>query len=370
MRQRQTGQLPNLGIVHGKVQIIVQTKALLWVTSIIPDCGAKEKRSAVWQTSFRFADLVFVLLACVSRCAFSSLFLCSRLCSCLGLFGLCLHHGFKLFLFFLGRNRFDSPLRARLGAHLAVFALVIVDDCDIVHHMDSIKLTGLFTLHAANARIGAHLHGLCALVAVHAVNVNLFGLGNQVNEFLGTSRHTLTASDALFRVNDRFAVHDMQRIECTFFYTGAQTHAAVCTFLRAACHAHRRVAVLKALILCLIDRIAAAVTVNMCNLGFTGVSFNAHHFGNLSRSGSTADRTTVDRCFALYDGSRQTVTARIAAAAAVCARQTFAHQRYALIDLDGKHLCRDAQQQREHDAHDKQHEHRRNNIHDIHFLSF
>ena len=95
----------------------------------------------------------------------------------------------------------------------------------------------------------------------------------------------------------------------------------------------------------------------------------AHNLGDFGGSRRAADRTAVDRRGAFHDRGRQAVTAWVAAAAAVCARQALANQRYALIHLDGEHLGRHAEQDREHDAHDKQDSDRVNNIHGIHFLS-
>src|SRR5699024_6406869 len=112
------------------------------------------------------------------------------------------------------------------------------------------------------------------------------------------------------------------------------------------------------------------VAVNVRNLALARFDRNAHDRGDLFRRSSAADRAAVDRRGALYDRGSQAVAARVAAAAAVCTRQALTNQRYALIHLDREHLGRDAQQDREHDAHDEQDGNRRNDILNIHFLSF
>ena len=162
----------------------------------------------------------------------------------------------------------------------------------------------------------------------------------------------------------------MDRVKRTRLDAGTQTHAAVCTRLGAARNAHRCGAVLQAFVLGLVDGIAAAVAVNVRNLALARLYGYAHDRGDLLRRSCAADRTAVDRRCAFNDRSRHTVTARIAAAAAVGARQALAHQRHALIHFNRERLGRDAQQDREQDAHDEQDGNRRNDIIDIHFLSF
>lgn len=118
----------------------------------------------------------------------------------------------------------------------------------------------------------------------------------------------------------------------------------------------------------LIDCVAAAVAVYVSNLTVAFGNLNAQYLCNLFSRGSAAYGAAVYRSLALDDSSSQTVTAREAAAAAVCARQALTYQRDALVNLYGENLSGYAEQDREHDTHDKEYRNRVNNILHIHFL--
>ena len=200
--------------------------------------------------------------------------------------------------------------------------------------MDRVKFTGLFAHLAANAGNRANLHRRRALVAVHAVDMHRVLRRDKVDQLLRAGRNALAARNTFFRIDNRRAVLNVQRVKRTSLHARAKPHAAKRTLLRAARDTQRRVAVLKPFVLRLVDRVAAAVAMYMRNHLFAGRSLYAHDLSNLFGRRRAADRAAVDRRSARNDRRRQAVTAREAAAAAVRARQALAHQRDALVDLD------------------------------------
>lgn len=94
-----------------------------------------------------------------------------------------------------------QPLRAGLGAHLAVLALVVVDLGYAVDNVDGVELTGLFAHLAADTAVRAYLHDSRALVLVHAVYVNLLDLGYQIDDLLRAGGNALAAGNTLVGVN-------------------------------------------------------------------------------------------------------------------------------------------------------------------------
>lgn len=260
-----------------------------------------------------------------------------------------------------------QPLRAYLGAHLAVLALVVVDLGNAVYYMNCIELTGLLAHLTADTAVGANLHYFRTLVLVHAVNVNLLDLGYQVDDLLRAGRNTLAAGNTLVGVNLCNAVHNVDCVKRTGLYAGAEAHAAKGASLRAACYTHCSVAVLQTLVVCLVLCVAAAVAVNVCNLTVAGSNLNAEYLCDLLSRSSTADRQpfTGARPSTIAAPDRHSPGSRAAQLAPGRHSRTSGTRS---STSTAKTLAGNAEQDCENDTHDEQYRYRVNNILHIPFL--
>ena len=184
---------------------------------------------------------------------------------------------------------------------------------------------------------------------------------------LRAGSHTLGACGTLVLINLCHAVYHMDGTERACLLTGTQTQAGKGTFLVAVCHADCTQAILNALIVCtVLCGLAVTGAMDMGNHLFALGHFYAENLCDLFCGSSAADRTAVHRCFAFDNSSCQTITARVATAATVCARQALLYCRNTLIYFDRKDLGCKCKDQAEQQAHDTQNQHCKNNrIHQL-----
>ena len=80
----------------------------------------------------------------------------------------------------------DAARGAAFGAGAAVGAFFVVDDRHVVYHLDRAARADLFALFAADTADGADLARESALVAVAALDDDLFDVGNKRYQTVGT----------------------------------------------------------------------------------------------------------------------------------------------------------------------------------------
>ena len=188
---------------------------------------------------------------------------------------------------------------------------------------------------------------------------------------LRTSGYTLRACSTLIFVYLCHAVYNMNGVKRASLLTGAQTQTSKCAVLEAVCYTDCTEAVGDALVLCtVLDVLAGTGTVYVCYHLLALGYFYAENRCDLFCCSSAADRTAVNRCLAFNNCGCQTVTARITAAAAVCARQALLYRRNTLIDLDRKDLGCKCKDQAKDKTHDTQCQHCINNRHHLLFTPY
>ena len=93
--------------------------------------------------------------------------------------------------------------RTNLTAFTARDTLLVVDNGEIVNHVDSIHRTGLLTLAAGDTSVKTELADNGALVMVRALDNHSLGVSDKVNNSVGTGAYTKSAANALSLVNHR-----------------------------------------------------------------------------------------------------------------------------------------------------------------------
>ena len=181
---------------------------------------------------------------------------------------------------------------------------------------------------------------------------------------LRAGRDALLAALALLLIDDRDLL-DRVNVDCVKragALTGAQTQTGILTRLGAVVDHGSGDTVRHALIFCLgLAVVAIALAGHGRNHANGSVDAHAHDFAHLRGAGRTAHGAGADLGLAIGNRSRITVAARVAAGAAVRARQTFAQRFRLFIGGHLEHAAGDAQQRAKDQTENAHHERRSQN---------
>ena len=131
------------------------------------------------------------------------------------------------------RSLLDYLCRALCCALAAVGALLVIDDCHIILHMNSIELTLFGTQRTSDTASGADFLDSRSLVVGRALYKMLCLVRNKLDQALRAGSYALAAGYALLFVNDCNTVYYMDCVKLTCFHAGAISHTAVSTSLLA-----------------------------------------------------------------------------------------------------------------------------------------
>ena len=197
----------------------------------------------------------------------------------------------------------------------------VIDGCKIVLYLDGSVGAGLLALHASDTAVGADLTGNRALVVVGALNCNLYGIVDQLDDMVGAGSCADTSTDTLLRIDICNVVYDADSVLRTYINAVAVSEAGVDTGLVSGISKVCGETATKSLIVELSGgSVAGAVAGNVCNLFHNVLSLNAESVGNtLSGIVSTGDAEVGLSLLAFAESLGVTVAAAIAAGSAVCA---------------------------------------------------
>ena len=235
----------------------------------------------------------------------------------------------------------------------AADALVIVDLGHEVLDLDGVRRALTLALHAADAADVADLARDGALVLIAAANEHGLLVRHTLDDLLRAGIGAGHAADALVAVDLGDAVDDVHRAELTGSGAVAEADAGEAALLIAlAAKEHGGLAILRAGVVEALDgdalRTGARHERDHLLLRTGG---DAHDLGDLIGSGLTAGHTAVDRSLAGRDRGGITVTAGVAAAAAVGAGETRTDSFLLGVDLHIEDLRGKGQQRAEDGAH-------------------
>ena len=180
--------------------------------------------------------------------------------------------------------------------------LCVVDDSNVVIHMDRIELTLLCAERTSDTACLADFLDSRSLVVGAALYEVVCLVRNKLDQVTRTSLRALTAGNALLLVDNGNAVYNMDRVELTCLYTASGTEASVVTSLGSAARncICNLVAVINTVVIVFNSRlIAGTFTFYKRNFLLSGTSLNAHNRSDLLAYRSAADRTLINFCFAL-----------------------------------------------------------------------
>ena len=204
--------------------------------------------------------------------------------------------------------------------------LFVIDLRYAVHHLDGAKVTGLDAgLTADTSAITLLLEGH-TLFRIVAADGNDTVLRLHAQHMLRASGDALLTALALLFVNHGDLLDGINRngAKRTSAFTGTKTKAGVLAGLRARIHKRSGHAVMDALILSLGRAVlAVALTGDGGNHTDTSRGLNTHDLAHFLSASRAADSTGAYLSTAVSNSGCVTVTARIAASAAVSARQAF-----------------------------------------------
>ena len=121
------------------------------------------------------------------------------------------------------RSLLDYLCRTLCCALAAVGALLVIDDCHIILHMDSIELTLFGTQRTSDAASGADFLDSRSLVVGAALYEVVCLVRNKLDQVTRTSLRTLTTGNTLLLVDNGNTVYNMDRVKLTCLYAGAKT---------------------------------------------------------------------------------------------------------------------------------------------------
>ena len=219
----------------------------------------------------------------------------------------------------------DNSRRTFLGTFSAFRTLLVIDVCDVVLYGNSTGFT-LFLAELAGQTSGfADLLDGCTAVMAGATHCIGGGFRDELDEVTRTGGDAFAAGLTFTAVDSGNTLIDGDRSKRTGGGTGAKADTAVITGPRGEATAYRRGTVVNADI----------VTSRGCIFAVTGAfDIGGDFFGLLHLKSEqaadllcdriTSDRTGIDRSSLIGDGRGESITACVAAAAAVIPRQTFA----------------------------------------------
>ena len=240
----------------------------------------------------------------------------------------------------LSGDHVNDVTRASLGTQSAVLALVRIDGCVVVFHLDGLKLTCLFAQLAADTSGVADLTGQLSGIGGGASYPYAGLLGNQLDQGVGAGLGAGAAGDALFHVDPGNTVDNLDGIVLTCSDAVAEADTAVLALSGAAEEALGSGAGREALIFHGGLRYAdSASAVYAGNLGFGRTGIYAQYRCDSSSSSSTAGGTHVgSQRMVSSQSCCIVITAGKAAAAAVCAGQAFSDLNGGLVHGNGHEL--------------------------------
>ena len=192
--------------------------------------------------------------------------------------------------------------RALNRALAASGTLCVIDDSNVVIHMDRIELTLLCAERASDTACLTDFLDSRSLVVGAALYEVVCLVRNKLDQVTRTSLRALTAGNALLLVDNGNAVYNMDRVELTCLYTASGTEVSVVTSLGSAARNRicNLVAVINTVVIVFNSRfIAGTFTFYKRNFLLSGTSLNAHNRSDLLAYRSAADRTLINFCFAL-----------------------------------------------------------------------
>ena len=192
--------------------------------------------------------------------------------------------------------------RALSRALAASGTLCVIDDSNVVIHMDRIELTLLCAERASDTACLTDFLDSRSLVVGAALYEVVCLVRNKLDQVTRTSLRALTAGNALLLVDNGNAVYNMDRVELTCLYTASGTEVSVVTSLGSAARNRicNLVAVINTVVIVFNSRfIAGTFTFYKRNFLLSGTSLNAHNRSDLLAYRSAADRTLINFCFAL-----------------------------------------------------------------------
>ena len=180
--------------------------------------------------------------------------------------------------------------------------LCVIDDSNVVIHMDRIELTLLCAERTSDTACLTDFLDSRSLVVGAALYEVVCLVRNKLDQVTRTSLRALTAGNALLLVDNGNAVYNMDCVELTCLYTASGTEASVVTSLGSAARncICNLVAVINTVVIVFNSRlIAGTFTFYKRNFLLSGTSLNAHNRSDLLAYRSAVDRTLINFCFAL-----------------------------------------------------------------------
>ena len=249
--------------------------------------------------------------------------------------------------------RLDNNLsRALCCALAAVGALLVIDNCHIVLHMDRIELTLFGAQGTSDTASGADFLDCRSFVVGRTLNQMLCLVRNELDQALRAGSYALAAGYALLFVNNSNTVYYVDCVELTCLYTGTVTHTAVSTSLLAGtrCYGYHGTIGNSIVIVLYVCLVAGTFTFYESYLLLRAAALNTHDRSNLVCYRSAADRTSVNRSGACSDCCSQTVTSRETTTTTVVARKFCTDQNFFFVNLNFKLLTGNAQEHTDDDT--------------------
>ena len=178
------------------------------------------------------------------------------------------------------------------NALCATCAERIVNNCKIVHNLNSSARTSLLALHTANTAVGAVLTCKRTLIAIGAFNYYSRGIVDKMNNRVGALTNANSTTDTLARIDSCYAVFDSDSAPGTYrnTVTVAKTRKSA-DLVAAIYHISGTAGVQTAILILLLCSLAGSVTGNVGNLLNNVHSLNSEDSGNFSCGIVTAGNT-------------------------------------------------------------------------------
>ena len=101
---------------------------------------------------------------------------------------------------------------ANLNARAATGAKCIINGCQVAFYLNSAVGARLLALHAADTTVGANFACNRALIVIRALNNNLNGIVNKLDDVVGTFANTHAATNTFLRIYLCNSVFNVDRI--------------------------------------------------------------------------------------------------------------------------------------------------------------
>lgn len=240
-------------------------------------------------------------------------------------------------------TKMNTLNRTYVVTYATASALLVIDNCKVVFNLDCAVGTGLLALHTADTAVGANLTNLCALIVAGALNNNAYGILYDVNNVVGTSLLTKSATNTLLRINlcDTLFAVNADSISGTNCHTVAIAKAgegtvAVTRIIKISSNAGLYTVVYVLSLLGLAGAVAGYVSNLLYNVTGSKTHNLTDFFGNTVATGDTEAGVIA---LALTESLCVSVTTRVTAGAAVSARKAITYCNYLFIFLNSEEGC-------------------------------